>query len=76
MLDNLRDQAASSPFFQQEEIPMAEQAAAAPPPRKTLDRLTGMNAQQRLILAVMLFVVVCLMGTLMLLVTGRFVLPL
>ena len=31
MLDNLRDQAASSPFFQQEEIPLAEQAPDAVP---------------------------------------------
>ncbi|KAF0107794.1 MAG: hypothetical protein FD146_1425 [Anaerolineaceae bacterium] len=74
MLDNLRDQAASSPFFQQEE-PIAEQAPEGPPPRKTIDQLTGMNARQRLILAAMLLVVVCLLGTMALLVTGRFVLP-
>jgi uncharacterized protein involved in exopolysaccharide biosynthesis len=75
MLDNLRDQAASSPFFQQEEIPLAEPAPVGPPPRKTIDQLTGMNARQRLILAAMLLVVVCLLGTMALLVTGRLVLP-
>jgi hypothetical protein len=74
MLENLRDQAASSPFFQEEE-PLAEQVPEGPPPRKTLDQMIGMNTQQRLIIALMLLVVVCLLGTMMLLVTGRFVLP-
>jgi hypothetical protein len=74
MLDNLRDQAASSPFFQEEE-PLPEPVPEGPPPRKTLDQMIGMNTQQRLIIALMLLVVVCLLGTMMLLVTGRFVLP-
>jgi len=75
MLDNLRDQAASSPFFQEEE-PIVEQVTDSPPPKKTFDQITGMNARQRFILAVMLLLVVCLLGVLILLVTGRFALPL
>jgi hypothetical protein len=74
MLDNLRDQAASSPFFQQEE-PIGEPVPEGPPPRKTLDQMIGMSAQQRFVLSLMLLVVVCLLGTMVLLVTGRLVLP-
>jgi uncharacterized protein involved in exopolysaccharide biosynthesis len=75
MLDNLRDQAASSPYFQKEEEPVLDKEPQAPPPRKTIDQLTGMNARQRFILSAMFFVVVCLLGSMVLLVTGRFVLP-
>jgi hypothetical protein len=75
MLDNLRDQAASSPFFQEEE-PIGEPVPEGPPPRKTFDQIVGMNAQQRFIISLMLLVVVCVLGTMVLLVVGRFVLPL
>ena len=74
MLDNLRDQAASSPYFDEEPIP---ETPVRPPstPRRTIDQMTGMTAQQRFIVAVMLLAVVCLLGTMAIMVTGRFVLP-
>ena len=73
MLDNLRDQAASSPYFQEEE-PIVEQVLEAPPPKKTIDQISGMTAKQRFIISVMLLIVVCLLGVMALLVTGRFTL--
>jgi hypothetical protein len=77
MLDNLRDQAASSPYFQQEEEPIAEpQLPGLPPPRRSIDQITGMTPQQRFIIAIMLLVVVCLLGTMGMMVLGKFVLPL
>ncbi len=73
MLDNLRNQST----FEPEEEPAAE--AAPPPPlrghRKTLDQLTGMNARQRFVLAVMMMVMVCLLGSMLLIVTNKVVLP-
>lgn len=75
MLDNLRNQAESSPFFQEEEEPIVEHVTEEPAPRKNIDQITGMNAKQRFIIAVMLLLVVCLMGVMLLLVTGRFSLP-
>jgi hypothetical protein len=75
MLDNLRDQAASSPFFQEEEPIPETPGFIAPPPRRTIDQITGMTAQQRFIIAIMLLVVFCLLGTMGLMVTGKFVLP-
>ena len=73
MLDNLRNQSS----FQPEEEPSAN--TPPPPPlrgqRKTLDQLTGMKAQQRFALAVMLLVMVCLLGFVLLLVTGKMVPP-
>jgi len=71
MLDNLRDQAASSPFeFEEEVVPVQEEAAL---PKPSLDKVLGMNAQQRFILSVMLLVVVCLLGVMFLFVTGKIV---
>ncbi len=48
------------------------------PPRsvnrvRSFDQITGMTAQQRFILAVMLLVMVCLLGTMFLVITGKMV---
>jgi len=72
MLDNLRDQAASSQYYEEEPVPAQEEAN---PPKSSLDRVLGMNAQQRFILAVMLLFVVCLLGVMFLFVTGKVVPP-
>jgi len=72
MLDNLRNQA----FFQAEEEPLDPDAPKPPKPRKprrSFNQITGMTAQQRFALAVMLLVVVCLLGTLLLLISGKMV---
>lgn len=76
MFDNLRDQAASSPYFQQEDELIEErQLPGMPPPRRTLDQITGMTAQQRFMVAAMLLMVVCLLGTISLIVLGKMALP-
>jgi len=76
MFDNLRDQASSSPYFQPEEEPIPETPVPGlPAPRRTLDQITGMTPQQRFIIAVMLLAVVCLLGTMGMMVLGKMVLP-
>ena len=75
MLDNLRDQAS----FQEEEEPLNPNAPKPPKPRKqrkprrSFDQITGMTAKQRFALAVMLSIMVCLLGTMLLLVSGKIV---
>ena len=75
MLDNLRNQAAFTP---DEEDP-SEIGQPKPPkptkPRRTIDQITGTNDKQRLMLAIMLLIMVCLLGTIFLLITGTVVLP-
>ena len=71
MLDNLRDQAS----FKDDE-PLESEAPKLPKPRKprrSFDQITGMTAQQRFALAVMLSIVVCLLGVMLLLITGKMV---
>jgi len=67
MLDNLRDQAASSQF-EEEVVPVQEEVESTKPP---LNQILGINAQQRFILSVMLLFVVCLLGVMFLFVTGK-----
>lgn len=72
MLENLRDQAS----FQEEEAPLDPNAPKPPKPRKprrNLDQITGMTAPQRFALAVMLFIIVCLLGVMLLLISGKVV---
>ena len=69
MLDNLRDQAS----FQEEEEPLDPNAPKPPKPRRSFDQITGMTAQQRFALAVMLSIMVCLLGTVFLLISGKIV---
>lgn len=94
MFDNLRDQASSSPFFQ-EDVPPEESAeipAMTPTasfeagfePEFTTDfesefekpaasaRFLGMTAIQRFILALLLFLAICMIGASFLVVTGKF----
>jgi hypothetical protein len=73
MLDNLRNQAS----FQEDEP--VETPEVKPPkqkkPRRGLDKMTGMTAPQRFALALMLFFIVCLFGTLLLFISGKVLLP-
>jgi hypothetical protein len=80
MLDNLRNQAS----FQEEEEPIDHKPPKQPkqpkPPkstkaRRSLDQVTGMTAPQRFALVLMLFFIVCLFGTMLLLISGKVVLP-
>jgi hypothetical protein len=80
MLDNLRNQAS----FQEEEEPIDHKPPKQPkqpkPPkstkaRRSLDQVTGMTAPQRFALVLMLFFIICLFGTMLLLISGKVVLP-
>jgi len=73
MFDNLREQANSSPFYEEEaQFQEAAGTAAAPPRRTSGARLLGMTAPQRFFIAVMLMLTVCIVGALCLAVTGKF----
>jgi len=69
MLDDLRNTAEAS-FLEEESVQQRE--ALRPPKEK---RFLGMTAAQRFILSVLMLILVVVMGTLMLLVTGKMVLP-
>jgi uncharacterized membrane protein len=75
MLDNLRSQASFTP--DEEEPPESGQPEEPKPlkPHRSFDQITGTTDKQRLMLAVMLLVMVCLLGSLFLLITGTVVLP-
>jgi len=77
MLDNLRDQASATPFEEDDDMfgdlgEMGAQAQAPTPRRR--GQFLGMNPQQRFIIAVMFMFMVCLLGIMGLLVTGKFML--
>jgi hypothetical protein len=73
MLDNLRDQAT---FKEEEEKPVPPKKIKPPKQRKqvrSFDEMTHMTARQRFALAVMLLVIVCLLGTMLLVISGKIV---
>lgn len=77
MLDNLREDAEASPFFDDEELPdflESEEEKEKPKsnPFAFLKPITDLTPVQRFIIAAMLFMTVCLIGSMFLLVTGRF----
>jgi hypothetical protein len=71
MLDDFRDEANASPYFVDETEEFYEDYAV--PPQRS--RFLGMTAEQRLILAILLMLMVCIVGSLFLLVFGRVVPP-
>jgi len=72
MLDNLRDSAEQSPFFQEEEpVEEAEAVKAVQPKAPFL----GMTSAQRFVIAIMLFLMVCVLGSFCLLISEKVVLP-
>ncbi len=79
MLDNLRDDAAASPFFDDDdELPdflEGEEEKVEQPrsePFAFLKPVLDLTPVQRFIIAAMLFTMVCLIGSMFLIVTGRF----
>jgi hypothetical protein len=73
MLDNLRDQAS---FTEEEPLDLNTPKPPKPrKPRRSLDQITGMTAQQRFALAVMLSIIICLLGVILLLFSGKIVPP-
>ena len=72
MIDNLRD---DSSFYEDDDDIFSseeETEAVVETPRRRVDgKLLGMTAMQRFIIAVMLMVAVCTLGTMCLLLTGK-----
>ena len=88
MLDDLRNQASfkeeEPPEVKESKPPKPAKPAKPPkPPKKprpriqlpSMDKMTGMTPRQRFVLAVMLLIMVCLLGTMLLLVTGKVIPP-
>jgi hypothetical protein len=64
MLDDFREEANASPYFEDEGTEYFEEVAPIRPRGKFL----GMTAGQRLIIAIMMFMMVCIIGSLALLI--------
>ena len=74
MLDDLREETS----FQPDEEPESVDSFEKPRPRrrrKTFDQITGTSGVQRFVLSLMLFSMVCLIGVLLLIVTGKVIIP-
>ena len=73
MFDNLRDSASS--FYEEEPNDLYKEPEAKPTAkskrRGSNGRFLGMTSQQRFFLSIMLMVIVCIMGTLAMLVLGK-----
>jgi hypothetical protein len=70
MLDNLRESASQSPFFQ-EEPPPPEQKPSPSRKKGASGNFLGMTAVQRFVIALMLFMMVCVFGSFILLATEK-----
>jgi len=70
MLDNLRDDAASS-FYEEDTVPPEEAQVFEPPKRRKNGNFLGMTPVQRFVLALMLMLTVCVLGSMCLLLTNR-----
>jgi hypothetical protein len=69
MLDDLRERASESDFFNDEEPAFEYKDNESPAPKQQL--FLGMTPIQRFVIAVMLLMMVCMMGAFFLLVTGK-----
>jgi hypothetical protein len=76
MLDNLRESASQSPFFQENQPPPPKKPDSQRRQRRSSGPFLGMTAVQRFILASMLFIMTCMLGTLCLMVTEKIVIRL
>jgi len=78
MLDNLRDDADASPLYEDDGLPdFLEVEMEGTEPTKSdpfgfLKPILNLSPVQRFVIAVMLFMTVCLIGSMFLLVTQRF----
>jgi len=71
MFDNLREEANSTPFYEGEaQFQSVEESN--PAAGRGSSRFLGMTPMQRFIIAVMLMMMVCLVGSMFLVVTGKF----
>lgn len=74
MLDDLRN---SSSFIDEEETNEPEEEVIQQPAvrRRSKETFLGMTAQQRFILSLMMFFMVCLLGSVALVITGSIAIP-
>ncbi len=72
MFDNLREDAASGSYYEEEPKfqPAANTKAAASPARPS-KRILGMTGVQRFVITFMLFMAVCVIGAMALLITNK-----
>jgi hypothetical protein len=75
MLDNLRNQSSFQPDEEESQETIQPEQPKPPKKRRSFDKMTGTTARQRFVLALMLLVMVCLLGIILLVVTGKVVLP-
>ena len=74
MIDNLRQDAESSPFYEEEGAAKFQPASGTESffgPPASSRRILGMTSVQRFVVVFMLFLSVCLIGGMALLVTGK-----
>jgi hypothetical protein len=74
MLNDLRNQATFEPEEEPVE-PIPPQKTKPSKPRRSFNQITRTTDKQRLVLAVMLLMMVCLLGVILLVFTGKWVLP-
>ena len=70
MFDNLREQANSTPFYEDEA--QFQSVEGTNPVSPSSSRFLGMTPMQRFVISVMVMVMVCLVGAMFLVVTGKF----
>jgi len=70
MLDEFREQASTSPYYEEPEEIFEEVK-----PYRPKKRILGMTASQRLVIALLVLFTVCILGTLTLLVTEKIFVP-
>ena len=75
MLDNLRSQTSFEPDDEEPPVSIEPEKPKRRKTRRTLDQITGMKAGQRFMLSIMLLVIVCLLGVILLVITGKVVPP-
>lgn len=70
MLDNLRESASQSPFFQDQDNPEGDKSSSRRN-RHEDHHFLGMTPAQRFVIALMLFMMVCVFGTFILIATEK-----
>ena len=75
MFDNLRDQAKSTPFYEEEAKFQSATETTTDMPSRRSGRLLGMTAPQRFLVSMLLLFAVCSLGMMCLMVTGKIGLP-
>jgi len=70
MFDNLRDEAKSAPFYE-EDIQSFKSETELPEAGRSSSRFLGMTPFQRFVIVFLLLLAICVIGALLLLVTGK-----